>query len=60
MSWQDLEVRMTKEWSQGMACHSLAVSSCVAGANDEFLCENSPRVAPEQRALLLALLCTGS
>lgn len=58
--WEDLEIRMTKGWSQGMVCHSLAVSGCVARTNDKFLSENPPRVAPEQRALLFTLLCTGT
>lgn len=60
MSEQDLEIRMTKGWSQGMVRHSLPASHCVARANDEFLSENPPRVAPEQRALLLTVLCTGT
>lgn len=60
MSEQDLEVRMTKGWSQGVVCHSLAVSSCVARANSKFLSKNPPHVAPEQRALLLTLLYTGT
>lgn len=60
MSEQGLEIRMSKGWSQGMVCHSLAVSCCVARANDEFLYENPPHVAPKQRALLLTLLCTGT
>lgn len=60
MSEQDLEIRMTKGWSQGMVCHSLPASHYVARANDKFLSENPPHVAPEQRALLLTVLCTGA